>query len=326
MASVRVVRKRLADGSIKEYRYEHHQPRAGRNSPGTIGALLEAYKRSPEWQSKRPNTKASYGLYFNELDGLATQPVAALRRRFVLSIRDELASERGPATATRFVRTVSALLTWAVEREWIEHNPLTRIKALPGGHLRAWAAEEYDMVLPHLTEPLRRAVILARYTGQRRGDLIAMRWPQYDGRAIRLVQQKTGDEADGPMVIPAAAELRGELDAWRAGAIAPHPDRSILTTERGVSWCPTYLSRLIGEAVVGIDPGLRGLNIHGLRKLAATALAEAGCSTHEIAAITGHATLSMVQLYTRSVRQEQLADTAISRLETARGNRSKLSI
>jgi integrase len=38
--------------------------------------------------------------------------------------------------------------------------------------------------------------------------------------------------------------------------------------------------------------------MHGLRKAAARPLAEAGCTTHEIAAITGHKTLSEVERYT----------------------------
>jgi integrase len=58
------------------------------------------------------------------------------------------------------------------------------------------------------------------------------------------------------------------------------------------------------------------LNIHGLRKLAASNLAEAGCSTKEIAAITGHETLAMIELYTKSADQKRLATAAIHRLQT----------
>jgi integrase len=65
------------------------------------------------------------------------------------------------------------------------------------------------------------------------------------------------------------------------------------------------------------------LSVHGLRKLAATALAEAGCSVHEIAAVTGHKTLAMVALHTASVQQKTLAEAAITRLETAVVNRRK---
>jgi integrase len=51
-----------------------------------------------------------------------------------------------------------------------------------------------------------------------------------------------------------------------------------------------------------------------LRKLAATRLAEAGCSEHEIAAITGHRSLSEVARYTRARDQARLAEQAMSKL------------
>ena len=57
--------------------------------------------------------------------------------------------------------------------------------------------------------------------------------------------------------------------------------------------------------------------------MAAAELADAGCSVHEIAAITGHQSLSMVQLYTRSADQERLASAAIVRLSEQTQKRLK---
>jgi hypothetical protein len=54
---------------------------------------------------------------------------------------------------------------------------------------------------------------------------------------------------------------------------------------------------------------------HGLRKAAARRLAEAGCTTKEIAAITGHRTLSEIERYTKAADQKRLALAAIDRLE-----------
>jgi len=64
--------------------------------------------------------------------------------------------------------------------------------------------------------------------------------------------------------------------------------------------------------------GLDGHNIHGLRKLAAVRLAEAGATVHEIAAITGHASLSQVALYTKQADQERLARSAMVRLAVSK--------
>jgi integrase len=50
---------------------------------------------------------------------------------------------------------------------------------------------------------------------------------------------------------------------------------------------------------------------HGLRKAALTRLADAGCTTHEFAAISGHKTLSEVERYTKGADQARLARAAM---------------
>jgi len=191
-------------------------------------------------------------------------------------------------------------------REWeIDANPAARIKQVDGGHLPAWTTEQADIACARLPEPLQRVVILARYTAQRGGDLCAMTWSAYDGSTIRLRQQKTKTD----LVIPVHSALKAELDEWRRTASAV----TILVSENGRPWRADHPSRILPTALAKI--GLPDeLNVHGLRKLAAASFADAGCTTHEIAAITGHKSLAMVQLYTASANQERLAGAAIFRL------------
>ena len=54
--------------------------------------------------------------------------------------------------------------------------------------------------------------------------------------------------------------------------------------------------------------------LHGLRKTAARRLAEAGCTTEEIKAITGQSD-RMVAHYTKDANQRKLATAAIVKLE-----------
>jgi hypothetical protein len=51
--------------------------------------------------------------------------------------------------------------------------------------------------------------------------------------------------------------------------------------------------------------------------------AAAGCSMHEIGAVTGHRSLVMVQLDTESASQPRLAGAAIRHLENASGKQRK---
>jgi integrase len=59
--------------------------------------------------------------------------------------------------------------------------------------------------------------------------------------------------------------------------------------------------------------GVSGFTIHGLRKNATAALAEAGCEPHEIMSITGHRTLAMVQHYAKGANQKRRARRAIDK-------------
>nr|WP_321986177.1 tyrosine-type recombinase/integrase [uncultured Lichenicoccus sp.] len=311
----RVVRKRLADGAIKEYRYPRSRARPpGQHLPNSLGAMLVAYRRSPNWTALAEASRKQYTIYLRPIESISHLPVRDIYRRQVLAIRDALALRSGNGAASVFVRVVSAVFAWAVDRNWIDFNPASRIKALETGHLVAWTVEQAEHAIAHLEEPLRRVVLFGMYTGQRRADMCRLTWSAYDGHVLHLTQGKTKVS----LVVPVHPRLKAEMDVWRSTATST----AILTSLTGRPWRSDSLSHRMRHAVKAA--GLpSGLNIHGLRKLAATMLAEAGCSTHEIAAITGHKTLSMVALYTASVSQEKLAKAAVFRLQTGTRNRSE---
>jgi integrase len=53
---------------------------------------------------------------------------------------------------------------------------------------------------------------------------------------------------------------------------------------------------------------------HGLRKAALTRLANAGCTSHELAAIGGHKSLKDVEHYTRAFDQAHMARNAMAKM------------
>jgi integrase len=311
----RVVRVKRADGTTKEYRYPAYKAKQESGNyleEGTVAALIRAFTISPEWRDLAQSTRSKHAIYlknFEQAHGLTK--AASISRNDVIDLRNAIATTRGNGAAMGFVRAVSVLFGWAVESRRIEHNPASRLKALKGGHLPAWSDAEADRATCELPEHLRRAIVLARYTGQRRGDLCRLTWAAYDGKALRLVQEKTKAE----LVVPVHPALKSELDKWRS-EMPPMPSRTILAKANGKPWSrPQRLTAQLAEALE--KRGMRerdALNMHGLRKLAAAALAEAGCTMHEIASITGHKSLAMIELYTKSAEQKRLAETAMERL------------
>ena len=303
----RVVRKVLADGTTKVYRYGPHKaPIAERFGPESIGALVAAFKASPEWRGLADKTRITYAVYLKDLERDAGAKVTDVKRRDVLALRDAIALARGNGAGTGFVRAASRLFSWAVDREWIEHSPAQGVKAIPGGSLQAWTMDQFNAALAGLSEPLRRAVVLALHTGQRRADLCRLMWSNFDGKTIRLKQAKTGVQ----LAIFADPALVAELAVWRKDTATV----TILANPAALPWVPERLSEMLGRALDKIEGMPRNLNIHGLRKLQATRIADGGGSTHEIAAVTGHKTLGMIAHYTRSADQEKLASAAIHRL------------
>jgi integrase len=297
-----VVRRTLADGTVKTYRYASRAPRVP--VEGTVSAIVDAWQRSVEWKALKPSTQTNYVIYLKPLfHAYKLVLLTDIQRRHLMAIRDEIAASRGHGAALAFCRTMSAFFGWAVEREYLETSPAMRLATkLQRGELPTWRDDHAQKAMAELTEPYRRAVVLAYYTGQRRGDLCRLRWRDYDGEFIHLVQEKTEREVQIP-VLPA---LREELEAWKNGR------RSMTILEfLGKPWTPEFLSKRLPAELVRL--GLPPLGLHGLRKLCAVCLAEAGCTPHEIAAITGHTTLAMIQHYTKGVSQRSLAEQATAK-------------
>jgi hypothetical protein len=188
---VHTVKKKRRDGSIAVYHYDRStgtrlpeptdpgfraalaaaKAPIGRHAPGTLGALLTEYRRSPEWTGKKHITHQTQRVYLEPLEKLAHLKVSDVRRQHILTLRDSIAASRGRGAANGFAQVAGMLFSWARDRGWIDYSPADRIKRLKGGELPAWTDEMADLAIERLPEHLRRAVILGRYTGQRGGDL-----------------------------------------------------------------------------------------------------------------------------------------------------------
>src|SRR4029077_13792798 len=108
--------------------------------------------------------------------------------------------------------------------------------------------------------------------------------------------------------IPLHPRLRTIIDA-----AVPDDQLTFLITKTGKSFSADDLGHQFQRWCR--DAGLPAdCHFHGLRYSAAKTLAEAGCSTHQIASITGHKTLGMAQKYSKGVEQRRLATEAMTKL------------
>jgi integrase len=279
--------------------------------PGSLGWAIEQFLASATYNERAETTKQNYRRVFDQLrQSYGTGLLRDLEPRHIRKIRNEIAA--GSTTAADLAMSlISALWEFGTEQLGLElgadpTHGIKRVHKVAHEH-EPWPPELIERFLGEARPSLRLAVKLALYTGQRRSDLVKMKWSQYDGEFIEVRQQKTG----ALLSIPCHMALRDELKTM------PRAAETILIGERGRPLTGKSLGALVRQALR--EMGVSGYAIHGLRKNAAVALADAGCEVFEIAAITGHLSLDMVQHYAKRRDQRRHARSAIDKWEAQSG-------
>lgn len=226
----------------------------------------------------------------------------------MLTLRDAWVAT--PVAANHLISVAKTLINWGIPREFSEGNPCLAIAkfATEEGGARPWPIWAYGLIEAHARVDLRRAVWLARYTGQRQGDVIRMGKQDLEDGGINVIQQKTGKE----LWIPLHADLKEEMKRWEVG-----PPWFFVQTPKGDGYDAERF-RAAWTRLMNATPAGRirrdGFTFHGLRASSVENLREAGCDDRGVGAITGMSP-AMITRYSRFADQKKLAKAAIHRLE-----------
>ncbi len=305
-------RRRLpANPDSEEFAREYWAIRSGkRNMPSktTWNALIASYYASPTFKTKAKGTRANYRRHCEAIrEKNGTKDVNSFSRRHALAVRDALQSNWSKANER--IAVLSILCNHAVDLEWIERNPVVGIEKLKGGEYQAWPdaiLDAFELYCDrHELIVARTAYELGIGTGQRLGDCIKMRWEDFDGEYMSVVQDKTGTK----IWVYCPSRLCAHL------ASLPRHGKYILAKNLTQPLGKRTVQATIEEVreALGIMRGPKRLVPHGWRYTAARLLAEAGCSDAEIQSVTGHKTLAMVQKYRSQADQRNTSKRAQER-------------
>jgi integrase len=278
-------------------------------TPYSLDDLALRYYASAAFKMLAPSTQAAY-----------RGPLEILRRKHgpklmrdldratVKNLIDERADE--PAAANFVRRILKIMCALSVEIGWIKHDPTAGVKKLAykTEGARTWIEDDiarFEKAHAIGTTP-RLALALLLYTGQRRSDVVRMTRGHVKGGWISVQQQKTGTALDVPLHSELARVLEG----------TPSEHLTLLTTQYGKAFTVDGFGGRFKDWCR--KAGVPDLSAHGLRKACATRLADAGCSVHEIAAVTGHKKLADLEVYTRAADQKRLAKAAIGKIKGRR--------
>lgn len=273
-------------------------------------ASIYASNKNPNWVKLAVRSKEIYLNGMKYLTRFNDLPIDEITRPMIIEFRDDMYQMSGMCRVS--LSCLSNILSYAHDRGMVTYNQAFNIRGLPPKReIHRWEVEEIDKFLDTAPLRLRQAVLLALYTGQRRSDLVRIKWDDYNGDTIKLTQVKTKKE----MVIPVHKRLKTMLDAMqitqRGRQQKTRRNPYILNNFHGQPWVADTLRAAIKEHLFKI--GIKDRSVHGLRKSAASFLAEAGCTTYQIQAVTGHVSLKEVENYTRNADQKRLAREAMEK-------------
>lgn len=181
-------------GAYKSALADERLPIGRKHQEGTVGDLIARYYELPSFQNLKPKSQWSYRRIldkFAQEDGHLL--VRDMPRRAAARIIEEIGATK-PGMANLTLKIMHRLFGYAVKTELRIDNPFAGLDSYKIGTHHTWTDAEiarYEAIWPVGTRQ-RLAFDLLLYTGQRVGDVAAMRRSDVRDNAIHLTQEKTG--------------------------------------------------------------------------------------------------------------------------------------
>ena len=286
---------------------------AGLNKPpritpttGSIADGVRAWLASPAYRDLAENTRAVRRRAADDIaERYGIGRMSDLKPEY---IRRDLA-RLAPHPANNRLKVWRSMGKWWAEIRMIALDPAAEIKARPvpatGGHV-AW--NEHDVAKFRarwpIESPERLAMELLHFTGARMSDAarLSERMIGADGW-LTYRQRKTGGEVEIPLsaLVPDFADATGQAELLHAMDARLTRHMVFMVTAFGAPRSIKAASAWFAAAAR--SAGIEGKTAHGLRKRRAGLMAERGATTHQIAAWTGHESLSEVEAYSKKANR-----------------------
>ncbi len=216
---------------------------------------------------------------------LGNRFLASLRGVDIAAYRDSRLKEVSPRTVQVEMAAISHLYT-ICRKEWgMEYltNPVMSVRSpkVNNARDRRFNYGEEEVIREHLNPEMNAIVTIAIETAMRRSEIASLRWDMIRGHVITLKETKNGAVRH----VPLSSVARKALDT-----LPRREDGRVF----GI-----YIDDMTHRFKAACDSaGVTGMRFHDLRHEATSRLFELGFSIMEVASITGHKSLAMLQRYT----------------------------
>ncbi len=193
------------------------------------------------------------------------------------------------ATVNRQLDTLRGILNKAIAWGKLQTSPMKSVQYLkvPRGRLRFLEKEEIVKLLSNCGTNLRPIVVLALFTGMRRGEILGLKWHDIDVKRniITLLDTKNGEKREVPM---------NEQVKTALIRVRKHPDTAyIFCNEKGV---PVHDIRKSYSTALR-KSGITNFRFHDLRHTFASQLVMSGVDLNTVRELLGHKDMTMTLRY-----------------------------
>jgi len=288
-----------------------------KGGPTTVGAFLTETWMPQKRRHIRSTTAYRYAWFIERYikPAIGEIPLRRLRADHLDALYETLATSGGrggtglaPKTILEVHLILRAALDSAVERELlvrnVAHSALARRRPPAQGPARAWTAQELRVFLRgarhHRLYP---ALHLAAHTGMRRGEIVGLKWSDFDRGNSRLSISRTLQNVGGRPVefgvktrtsrrtVELDRHTASELARWRrhleSEGLPRGADDWMFCNRTGRFLNPQSVSQLFDRLVRRTD--LPRIRFHDLRHTHASLLVAAGAPIKVVSERLGHA-------------------------------------
>ena len=300
------------DIDVAEHRKERREKLAGLTFAEGAEKFLKVHGEPTRyWKEKRAR------LTSGDVKTLQSKPLSTITRRHVADALDR-AKARSEAAARLLFADLRPLFKWAHERELVDANPMTGLRAPKPAEARERTLENEEIrafwkAADEGSWPFASIYKLLLLTGARREEVAGMKWSELDLDAGLLMLPGARTKNSRDHRIPLARQAVEILDRRAIAAIKArlgYQDGDLVfsttgtTSPSGFSKAKTALDARMQEI---LGPKFKPWRVHDLRRTCATGMEHFGVDLRVIEAALNHVSgtkAGIVGVYQRAEHRE----------------------
>ena len=271
----------------------------------TFGELFDDYHseyRSTQAKNPDRSLREERSQFDRYLKPWANKKMDSLRRDEFRDLHSEISKNNGRVIANRTIQLARRVVNWATSpdvEKWHGENPFKFRLSKEKSRDRFAQPDElqrlFNVLAAETNVDVRDFILLALYTGQRRGNITAMRWSELsltaDGKRLwTIADPKNRETQVVPLMPEAVAVLTDRRKRVADSSAFVFPSTAKLGHIRDIKR---------GWKRVKKQAKLSNLTVHDLRRTLGSWMALSGVSLLVIGKALGHKSLRATEVYAR---------------------------